>query len=68
MRKITPPIRKLISNDTVDILGELSAAHITTKVAVNLLTKTTYSVDKIAALLEVPVDFVKEVKKRLKIK
>jgi len=68
MRKIKPPIRELISDSTADILGEIAAAEYTTKVAVNLLTKTTHSIDDIATILEVPVPFVKEVKKRLRIK
>lgn len=68
MRKITPPTRKLISNNTGNILGEFVAADYATKVAMNLLTKTSHSIEDIAALAEVPVDFVMEVKKRLKTK
>lgn len=50
----------------MDILKELYVEERVREVVKNLLTKTTHSVTEIAALAEVPLDFVKEVKKGLK--
>lgn len=66
MRKIKPPIRELISDSTADFLGEIAAAEYTTKVVVNLLTKTTHSIDEIAAILEVPGTFCKGSQEKVK--
>jgi hypothetical protein len=51
---------------TMDILTELYVEDKNRVFVKNLLTKTTHSIDEIAALAEVPVDFVKEVKKKLR--
>jgi hypothetical protein len=37
----------------------------TSAIVRNLLTKTSFSIEEIAALAEVPIDFVKQVKKSL---
>ena len=52
--------------NTMDILTELYVEDKNKVFVKNLLTKTTHSVEEIAALAEVPVDFVKQVKKKLR--
>jgi len=52
--------------NTMDILKELYVEEKNGVFVKNLLTKTTHSIDEIAALAEVPVDFVKEVKKNMR--
>ena len=52
--------------NTMDILTELYVEDKNRVFVRNLLTKTTHSIDEIAALTEVSVDFVKEVKKKLR--
>ena len=52
--------------NTMDILTELYVEDKNRVFVRNLLTKTTHSIDEIAALAEVSVDFVKEVKKKLR--
>jgi hypothetical protein len=51
---------------TMDILTELYVEDKNRVFVKNLLTKTTHAIDEIAALAELPVDFVKEVKKKLR--
>jgi hypothetical protein len=55
-------------NKTMDILSEMYAEKKTSTIVKNLLTKTTHSIEEIAALADVPVDFVKQVKKKLRSK
>jgi hypothetical protein len=50
----------------MDILKELYVEERVREFVINLLTKTNHSVTEIAALAEVPLDFVKEVKRSLK--
>ncbi len=52
--------------NTMDILNELYVEDKCRVVVKNLLTKTSHSIDEIAALADVSVDFVKEVKKKLR--
>lgn len=52
--------------NTMDILSEMYAEKKTLVVVKNLLTKTTHSIEEIAALADVSIDFVKEVKKKLR--
>lgn len=52
--------------NTMDILKELYVEERVREFVINLLTKTSHSVTEIAALAEVPLDFVKEVKRNLK--
>jgi len=52
--------------NTMDILKELYVEERVREFVKNLLTQTTHSVTEIAALADVPLDFVKEVKKSLK--
>ncbi|GGA97569.1 hypothetical protein [Puia dinghuensis] len=52
--------------NTMDILSEIYAEEKTWAIVKNLLTKTTHTMEEIAALAEVPVDFVKEVRKSLR--
>ena len=49
--------------NTMDILKELYVEERVREIVENLLKKTSHSVGEIATLANVPVDFVKEVKK-----
>jgi DNA-dependent RNA polymerase auxiliary subunit epsilon len=51
---------------TMDILNEIYVEKKSKTVVRNLLTKTSFSIEEIAALAEVPIDFVKRVKRNLR--
>ena len=52
-------------NNSMDILKEIVIEDKNRKVVKNLLRKTNFSVTEIADLVEVPIDFVKKMKKSL---
>ena len=54
------------SKNSMDILTELYVEDKCRVVVKNLLTKTSHSIEEISALADVSIDFVKEVKKKLR--